>query len=52
MPAVKATIDGLVDGGLIPDDTPDHLVALTFLPPDVCGRNGLRVEVLVHEVAA
>lgn len=52
MPAVKAVIDGFVDGGLIPDDTPEHLRALTFLPPDICGRNGLRVVVYVDEEAA
>ena len=32
-PAVKAAIDGLVDFGVIPNDTPDHLSAITFVAP-------------------
>lgn len=32
MPAVKAAIDGLVDAGVIDDDTDRHVVAVTFLP--------------------
>lgn len=32
MPAVKAAIDGLVDAGVLEDDTDRHVVALTFLP--------------------
>jgi crossover junction endodeoxyribonuclease RusA len=32
-PAAKAAIDGLVIAGVIPDDTPEHLVAVTFLAP-------------------
>ena len=32
-PTVKAAIDGLVDAGVIPDDTGKHLAAVTFLPP-------------------
>ena len=32
-PVVKAAIDGLVDAGVIPDDTGKHLAAVTFLPP-------------------
>lgn len=31
-PAVKAAVDGLVDAGLIPDDTPAHLTEITFRP--------------------
>lgn len=31
-PAVKAAIDGIVDAGVIPDDNPKHLLAITFLP--------------------
>lgn len=47
--AVKAVVDGCVDAGMLPDDKPDHLRALTFLPPDICGRDGLRVT--IEEVA-
>jgi hypothetical protein len=32
MPAAKAAIDGLVDAGVIPDDTDRHVVSLTFHP--------------------
>ena len=31
--SAKAAIDGLVTYGAIPDDTGEHLLALTFLPP-------------------
>lgn len=32
-PAVKAAIDGLVDAGLIPDDSPKYLSKITFHAP-------------------
>lgn len=32
-PAAKAALDGLVDAGVLPDDTPDVVRALTFLAP-------------------
>lgn len=32
-PSVKAAIDGLVQAGVIPDDTGDHLLSLNYLPP-------------------
>jgi len=32
-PAAKAAIDGIVDAGLLPDDGPTHLTAITFLAP-------------------
>lgn len=31
-PSVKAAIDGLVDAGVIPDDTGDYVRMITFLP--------------------
>lgn len=31
-PAVKAAIDGLVDAGVIPDDTSAYVASITFLP--------------------
>ena len=34
-PAVKAAIDGLVDAGWIPDDTPDIIGEITFHAPYV-----------------
>ena len=33
MPAVKAAIDGLVDGGLFVDDTGDHVKCIVFWAP-------------------
>lgn len=47
-PSAKAAIDGLVDYGLIVDDDATHLVSVTFLPPDVCGVDGMRL--LIEEV--
>lgn len=32
-PAVKAAIDGLVDAGVLPDDSPEFVKSLIFLPP-------------------
>lgn len=43
-PAVKAAIDGLVDAGVMEDDSPEHLHAITFLPPQH-GRNALTLTV-------
>lgn len=40
-PAVKAAIDGLVDAGVIPDDTPQYVRSVTFKPPVVNGVDGL-----------
>ncbi len=31
-PSVKAAIDGLVDAGIVPDDTGDYVRQITFLP--------------------
>lgn len=39
-PAVKAGIDGLVDAGLIADDTPDIVTEITFRAPRI-GRDAL-----------
>lgn len=48
--AAKAAVDGIADARVIPDDTPDHLVSLTFLQP-VMGapRNALHVTIEVVE---
>lgn len=48
-PHVKAAVDGLVDAGVLDDDSPEFLVELAFRPPDICGADGLR---LVIEEAA
>lgn len=33
VPSVKAAVDGMVDAGVLPDDTPKHLLAVTFHAP-------------------
>lgn len=40
-PAVKAGIDGLVDAGVVPDDKPAYLRALTFVAPEKADRDAL-----------
>lgn len=32
-PAVKAAIDGIVDAGLLPDDSPEYVRMITYLAP-------------------
>ena len=45
-PAVKAAIDGLVDRGVLQDDDPTFVKALTFYPAEVGGVDGLRIELV------
>lgn len=45
-PTVKAAIDGIVDAGVLINDTPDHLIALMFLPPAKSGFDGLTIHVI------
>ncbi len=33
MPAIKAAIDGVVDAGVLPDDTPEYVTILKCVPP-------------------
>lgn len=40
-PAYKAALDGLVDAGVLRDDGPAHVLAVTFLPSHRTGRDGL-----------
>lgn len=44
-PAAKAGIDGLVDAGVISDDTPNIVVQIDFHAPRICGVDGLRIEI-------
>lgn len=44
-PEVKAAIDGLVDAAVLPDDSAQHLLSLTFNTPEIVGHNGLRLEI-------
>lgn len=43
-PSAKAALDGCVDGGLWPDDTPDWVVALIFRAPIFGQGDGLELE--------
>lgn len=43
LPTAKAGIDGLKDAGLVPKDTPEYVQRLSFIPPLICGENGLRL---------
>ena len=45
-PAVKAAIDGLVDLGVLEDDNPTFLKALTFYPAEIGDVDGLRIELV------
>jgi hypothetical protein len=44
-PTVKAAIDGIVDAGIIPNDTDNHLSAIIFLPAEIGKIEGLRVSI-------
>lgn len=49
-PAVKAAIDGITDSGVIPDDTPEYLSYIKFLPCEYDkGKPGLRIEIIEVE---
>lgn len=41
--AAKAAIDGIVDAGVIDDDSPAHVRSVLFLPPVIAGVDGLRL---------
>lgn len=45
MHTVKAAIDGLVLAGMIPDDNPKWLHAITFLAPKKTGRDALSLTI-------
>lgn len=47
-PAVKAAIDGLVDAGVMVDDSPEHLLSITFLQP-TRGENQLTMKITGEE---
>lgn len=40
-PAYKAALDGIVDAGILPDDGPEYVHAVTFLPAHRTGRDAL-----------
>lgn len=44
-PAVKAAIDGLVDAGVVEDDTPFRVYKIVFQAPQIAKREGLRLRI-------
>lgn len=51
LPPCKAVLDGLVDIGLIPDDSPQYVVSQTFYPPEK--RAGLEgISILIKQYQA
>lgn len=50
LPSVKAVVDGLVDYGMIPDDTDQWVRKLCFLPTGINGADpGLELTIIGHE---
>jgi hypothetical protein len=45
-PAVKAAVDGIVDAGVIPDDSDVYVHAQTFRPALILGYSGLRLRIV------
>lgn len=50
MPVVKAAIDGLVDAGVWPDDTPDHVLSVRYWPQQLAADSGLRLVIVTDHV--
>ena len=50
-PAVKAAIDGLVDAGVLPDDSPAYLTSVEFFAPEK-GRDALTLYVYGEPIGA
>ena len=46
-PSVKAAIDGIVDAGVVPDDTGDFVRQITFLP---CQRGEDQLTIIIQGV--
>ena len=45
-PEAKAAIDGLVDAGIIPDDSGDHVPWIMFNRPEIGHADGLRLGIV------
>lgn len=45
VPEAKAALDGIIDAGVLPDDSPKYVKAHIYLAPEVCGRDGMRIEI-------
>lgn len=50
LPAAKAAIDGLVDAGVLPDDTDQYVRALVFLPHRI-ERGADALELTIRDIA-
>jgi crossover junction endodeoxyribonuclease RusA len=37
-PAVKAALDGLIDAGVLPDDSAKHVLSITMRAPEKCDK--------------
>lgn len=48
-PAAKAAIDGLVDAGIIPDDSGQYIKSITFWSPQILNYEGLRLVIQQEE---
>jgi hypothetical protein len=48
-PAVKAAIDGLVDVGVLADDTPTQVSQITFKAPQIADTDGLRLTIEIDD---
>lgn len=48
-PAYKAALDGIVDAGVVPDDTPEYVKFVIFYAPIVGEGDGLTVTVCTYE---
>jgi len=48
-PSAKAAIDGIVDAGVLLDDTPDILPQITFKRPVLGPEPGLRITIIPLE---
>ena len=48
-PAVKAAIDGLVDVGVLADDTPTQVAQITFKAPQIADTDGLRLTIEIDD---
>jgi len=49
--AAKASVDALVDLGILPGDGPEVVTQLTYLAPEVVGYHGLALEITEIETA-
>lgn len=52
MPAYKAALDGVVRGGVLTDDGPDFVRAVTFAAPVFMGRDALVLVLVGDELIA